>query len=64
MLSLITSNDCAFHLSNYCAVMKRDALLMRGDGPVIFSQVKHDVNVDQIVSHIEKAYLARDKKTK
>ena len=44
--------------------MKRDSLLMRGEGPVIFSQVKHDVNVDEIVSHIEEAYLAREKSSK
>jgi len=38
-------------------VMKRDALKMGGHVvPTIFSQVKHDVNVDAIVDEILFAY--------
>ena len=36
--------------------MARDAKLMRGDGPVVFAQVKHGVGVEDIFSLIEKAY--------
>ena len=36
--------------------MARDAKLMRGDGPVVFAQVKHGVGVEEIFAHIEKAY--------
>eukprot|EP00611_Tribonema_gayanum_P026357 TRINITY_DN625_c0_g1_i4.p1 TRINITY_DN625_c0_g1~~TRINITY_DN625_c0_g1_i4.p1 ORF type:complete len:151 (+),score=22.74 TRINITY_DN625_c0_g1_i4:1361-1813(+) len=34
------------------AVMRRDSLLMRGDGPTVFAQVKHGVGVDDIVKYI------------
>jgi urease accessory protein len=37
-------------------VMKRDAALMRGEGPVVFAQVKHDIGVDDIIGHLEAAY--------
>ena len=36
--------------------MARDAKLMRGDGPVVFAQVKHGVGVEDIFLLIEKAY--------
>jgi Ni2+-binding GTPase involved in maturation of urease and hydrogenase len=36
--------------------MKRDAKLMRGAGPVVFAQVKHDIGVDEILSLIDIAY--------
>lgn len=39
-------------------VMKRDAKLMRGDGPVVFAQVKHDVGVDDILALVEKSFHA------
>jgi hypothetical protein len=34
------------------AVMDRDAKKMRGDGPTIFCQVKHNKGVPQIAEHI------------
>ena len=36
--------------------MARDAKLMRGDGPVVFAQVKHGVGVEDVFLLIEKAY--------
>ena len=38
------------------AVMKRDAKLMRGDGPTVFAQVKFDVGVDEILTLIQAAF--------
>ena len=37
-------------------VMERDAAKMRGAGAVVFSQAKHGVGVDEIVSHILRAW--------
>ena len=37
--------------------MARDAKLMRGVGPVVFAQVKHDRGVDEILALVEKSYL-------
>ena len=42
---------------SFIAVMARDAKLMRGDGPVVFAQVKHGVGVGDIFALIEKAYV-------
>lgn len=42
---------------SFIAVMARDAKLMRGDGPVVFAQVKHGVGVEDIFALIEKAYV-------
>jgi len=33
--------------------MRKDAELIRQGGPVVFAQVKHDVNVDNIIEHIK-----------
>ena len=37
-------------------VMERDAAKMRGMGAVVFSQAKHGVGVDEIVSHVLSAW--------
>ena len=36
-------------------VMKRDAAIMRGDGPSVFGSVKHGAGVSDIIDHISKA---------
>jgi urease accessory protein len=36
--------------------MARDAQRMRGDGPVVFAQVKHGPGVDEIISQILTSY--------
>jgi hypothetical protein len=38
--------------------MDRDAKIMRGDGPTVFTQVKNGVGVDVIIQHILAAYEA------
>ena len=40
----------------YFLVMKRDAKVMRGNGPTVFAQVKHDIGVDKILEFINQAY--------
>ena len=37
-------------------VFKRDAKLMRGDGPVVFAQAKHGAGVEEITDHILQAW--------
>jgi Ni2+-binding GTPase involved in maturation of urease and hydrogenase len=38
--------------------MDRDAKIMRGDGPTVFTQVKNGVGVQDIIQHILAAYEA------
>ena len=40
--------DLADAVGSSLDIMQRDARLMRGDGPVIFSQVKHGPGVSEI----------------
>jgi urease accessory protein len=56
-LFIINKTDLAEAVGADLAVMKRDALKMRGHvGPTIFAQVKHNVNVDAIINEILFAY--------
>lgn len=38
--------------------MDRDAKMMRGDGPTLFCQVKHNVGIPEMVKLITEAYRA------
>jgi urease accessory protein len=38
--------------------MDRDAKRMRGAGPTLFCQVKHNVGIPEMVLHITQAYRA------
>eukprot|EP00611_Tribonema_gayanum_P026356 TRINITY_DN625_c0_g1_i3.p1 TRINITY_DN625_c0_g1~~TRINITY_DN625_c0_g1_i3.p1 ORF type:complete len:128 (+),score=25.66 TRINITY_DN625_c0_g1_i3:627-1010(+) len=51
-LFVINKIDLADAVGADLAVMRRDSLLMRGDGPTVFAQVKHGVGVDDIVKYI------------
>lgn len=62
-LLVINKTDLADVVGSSLQIMDRDAKLMRGDGPTIFAQVKHDKGVDEIVAHI-KAALAKAENTK
>jgi urease accessory protein len=55
-LLVINKTDLAPVVGADLGVMERDARLMRGDGPTIFAQVKHDVAVGEIVELILGAY--------
>ncbi len=51
-LLVINKTDLAEAVGADLKVMERDALLMRGEGPFIFAQVRHGVGVDNIAGHI------------
>ena len=51
-LLVINKTDLATAVGADLAVMERDAKRMRGDGPLVFAQVKHGVGVPEIARHI------------
>jgi urease accessory protein len=51
-LLVINKTDLAPAVGADLAVMGRDARAMRGDGPIVFAQIKHKVGVKQIVDHV------------
>jgi urease accessory protein len=55
-LLVINKVDLAPAVGADLSVMDRDSRAMRGDGPFLFTQVKHDVGVDQIVEHLLSAW--------
>jgi urease accessory protein len=55
-LLVINKTDLAGAVGADLEVMDRDARRMRGDGPLVFAQVKHGVGVDEIVRHVLHAW--------
>jgi urease accessory protein len=55
-LLVINKTDLAPAVGADLEVMARDARKMRGNGPTVFAQVKHGVNVDVIIDHILHAW--------
>jgi urease accessory protein len=55
-LLVINKTDLAPAVGADLEVMARDARRMRGDGPVVFAQVKHGPGVDAIIEHILHAW--------
>jgi urease accessory protein len=55
-LLVINKTDLAAAVGADLAIMQRDALLMRQDGPFIFAQVRHDQGVKEIAAHITHAW--------
>jgi len=51
-LLVVNKTDLAPLVGADLDVMARDAKRMRGDGPVVFAQVKNDVGVDDIVREV------------
>jgi urease accessory protein len=51
-LLVINKTDLAPAVGADLGVMARDARIMRGDGAVVFAQVKHGFGVPEIVDHI------------
>ena len=51
-LLIINKTDLAPLVGADLAVMDRDARKMRGDGPFLFTQVKNDVGVADVVDHL------------
>lgn len=54
-LLVINKTDLAEAVGASLEVMKRDAELMRGEGPTVFAQVKHKVGLNEIINHIHSA---------
>ena len=57
-LLIINKTDLAPLVGADLGVMERDARKMRGDGPFLFTQVKNDQGVDEVISHVLKAWEA------
>ena len=55
-LLIINKTDLASAVGASIEVMDRDSKLMRGKGPTVFAQVKHGVNVDEIIKYINEAH--------
>jgi len=55
-LLVINKIDIAIYVNASLEVMSRDAKLMRGDGPTIFTSVKHGQNVDDVAELILAAW--------
>jgi urease accessory protein len=56
-LLVINKVDLAEAVGADLSVMERDSLLMRGDGPFVFTQVNDDVGVDKVVEHLIAAWI-------
>src|SRR5712671_5096798 len=57
-LLVVNKTDLAPHVGADLSVMARDAKRMRGAGPVVFAQVRHDQGVAEIVARILAARAA------
>eukprot|EP01035_Chromulina_nebulosa_P019058 gene19058-24880_t len=55
-LLLINKTDLSEAVGASLDVMARDSKIMRGDGPFLFTQVKHNVGIEKVIEHIENAY--------
>jgi urease accessory protein len=51
-LLVINKTDLAKVVGADLAVMERDTIRMRGDGPFVFAQVKNGVGLDDIIFHL------------
>ena len=57
-LLVVNKVDLAEAVGASIDVMRRDAKVMRGEGPTVFAQVKHGPGVEEIAAYIEKEYHA------
>ena len=55
-LLVINKTDLAPAVGADLDVMARDAKRMRGEGPVVFAQVRHGIGVDEIITQILNAH--------
>ncbi|KAI9922408.1 hypothetical protein PsorP6_001533 [Peronosclerospora sorghi] len=60
-LLVINKIDLAPHVGADLNIMDRDAKVMRGEGPTVFSQIHQGKGVDDIVHHVVNAWKARKK---
>ena len=57
-LLVINKTDLAPLVGADLDVMARDAARMRGDGPVVFAEVTHDIGVREIANHMLQSWRA------
>jgi urease accessory protein len=57
-LLIINKTDLAPLVGADLGIMERDARKMRGDGPFLFAQVKNELGVNEVVSHVTSAWTA------
>jgi len=57
-LLVINKTDLARHVGADLGVMERDARLVRGDRPFLFTDCRAGVGLEAVASHIERARLA------
>ncbi|HEX2453648.1 MAG TPA: urease accessory protein UreG [Vicinamibacterales bacterium] len=62
-LLVINKTDLAPLVGADLEVMARDAARMRGDGPVVFAQVTHDVGVREIADHMLRSWRVTASRT-
>ena len=55
-LLVVNKTDLAVAVGADLGVMERDAKMMRGQGPVVFAQVKNGLGLDEIVQHLLHAW--------
>jgi urease accessory protein len=55
---VINKTDLASAVGADLGVMERDAARMRGDGPVVFAQVRNGIGVESIIEHVLRAHAA------
>jgi urease accessory protein len=55
-LLVINKTDLAPLVGADLGVMERDARRMRGEGPFLFTQVRNDVGVEEVVSYVTSAW--------
>jgi urease accessory protein len=55
-LLIINKTDLAPLVGADLGVMERDARMMRGDGPFLFTQVKNGMGVEDVVSRVTRAW--------
>ncbi len=54
-LLVVNKVDLAPHVGADLGVMERDAALVRGAGPTLFTDCRHGVGIDEVVVHLEAA---------
>jgi urease accessory protein len=55
-LNLFTKIDIAEYVNASLEVMQRDASIMRGGGPTVFTSIKNDQGVDDLVDLVLAAW--------
>jgi urease accessory protein len=58
-LLVVNKTDLAPYVGSDLGVMERDAALVRGTGPTLFTDCRHEVGLEAVVEHLETARAGR-----